>query len=214
MMTKFVQTFVKVTGWLPQKLVFRTKIYYEDRTRMGRRIQGPAILISNHTSVFDYAVLLFVFFSRTLYYQMAELLFKKKFLRIFLPLMGGIRVDRGANEFGFMARSEEILRRGGVVGIFPEGRLPRTGETRPLPFGPGAAFIAFSTGAPIIPVYTDGAYFGRQRARVIIGTPLYPEALVDAKLTQKENIQRINTAMREKIVKLEEQLNERKKEEK
>ena len=125
MMTKFVQAFVKVTGWLPQKLVFRTKIYYEDRTRMGRRIQGPAILISNHTSVFDYAVLLFVFFSRTLYYQMAELLFKKKFLHIFLPLMGGIRVDRGANEFGFMARSEEILRR--EIGRTFEGVLEDAG---------------------------------------------------------------------------------------
>ena len=24
--------FVKITGWLPQKLIFRTKIYYEDIT--------------------------------------------------------------------------------------------------------------------------------------------------------------------------------------
>ena len=42
---------------------------YEDKKIQGRRIGGAAIVISNNSSIFDYAVFLFVFISRTLRYQ-------------------------------------------------------------------------------------------------------------------------------------------------
>ena len=122
MLTEFFNTFVKVTGWLPQKIAFRTKIEYEDKAVQGRRIKGPAIIISNHTSVFDYAVLLFVFFTRTLRVQMAEVLFQKQPLGLFLKMMGGIYVNRDTHDFSFMGKSEELLRKGKVVGIFPDAQ--------------------------------------------------------------------------------------------
>ena len=75
-----MQTFVRLTGWLPQRIVFRTKVLYEDRNAQGSRIHGPAILVSNHTAIYDFAAMLFVFYSRTLRYQMAEVLFRKKLL--------------------------------------------------------------------------------------------------------------------------------------
>ena len=138
MVIRFVNLFAKITGWPVQLLCFRTRILYEDKKIQGRRIGGAAIVISNHTSIFDYAVFLFVFISRTLRYQMAEILFEKKPLCYLLKLLGGIRIDRDSHDFSFMARSEAILRNDGVVGIFPEGRLAREGEERPLPFQPGA----------------------------------------------------------------------------
>ena len=52
-MIGFFNSFTKITGWIVQKICFRTKIYYEDKAVQGRRIKGSAILISNHTSVFD-----------------------------------------------------------------------------------------------------------------------------------------------------------------
>ena len=66
MLTEFFNGFVKATGWPAYKIAFRTKIYYEDKSVQSRRIKGAAMVVSNHTSVFDYAVLLFVFFTRTL----------------------------------------------------------------------------------------------------------------------------------------------------
>ena len=63
MLIKFFNWFTKITAWPVQKLLFRTKIHYEDKSVQSRRIKGSAILISNHTSVFDYAAHLFVFFS-------------------------------------------------------------------------------------------------------------------------------------------------------
>ena len=211
---RIVNAFTKITGFLPQFFCFRTKIYYEDKKAQGRRIKGPAIIISNHTSVYDYAVILFVFFWRTLRYQMAELLFRKRLLRRFLRSMGGIFVDRDAHNFSFIGKSEEILRRGGVVGVFPESRLPKEGETRPLEFKPSAAFLALSSGVPVIPVYTNGSYFKRARARVIIGKPVYAADLASPDKTDKENVAEVTRALREKIIELGEVLDGRTKEKK
>ena len=123
-MIRFFNNFVKATGWPTQLICFRTKVYYENKAVQSRRIRGSAILVSNHTAVYDYAVMLFVFFTRTLRYQMAEVLFGKKVLGPFLKNMGGILVDRDSTNYSFMSESAKILEQGGVVGIFPEGRLP------------------------------------------------------------------------------------------
>ncbi len=209
MWIKFCNAFVKITGWSAQFFCFRTKVYCEDAAQQGRRIRGPAILVSNHTSVFDYAVYLFVFFSRTLRFQMAELLFDKKLLGPLLRCLGGIYVNRNAHDLGFIAKSENILRSGGVVGIFPEGRLPRKGEVPPLPFSSGAAFLALSADVPIIPLYTNGAYFGKKRARVMIGKPIYVRQLLDTGLSEKENLTQITEKIRDRIIELGNELDER-----
>lgn len=208
MLIKFWNAFVKITAYLPQLVIFRTKVYYEDKAAQSRRIKGGAIIISNHTSVWDYAEYLFVFFFRTLRAQMAEVLFEKKPLGLFLKMMGGIRVNRGANDFACVTKSEKILEKGGVVLIFPESRLPLKGEERPLPFKPGAAYLALLSGAPVVPVFTNGKYFSKKRARVIIGKPIYARDLIDDNLSEKENLARITDIMRDRIISLEKQLYE------
>ncbi len=203
--------FVKITGYLVQKIVFRTKVYYEDKSLQSRRIKGKAIIISNHTSVYDYAAEIFVFYSRTLRYQMAEVLFKKKFLGLFLRAMGGIYVDRNSHDFSFMLKSEKILDKNGVVGIFPESRLPKEGEERPLKFVPSATYLALNSGAKIIPVYTNGEYFGKKRARVIIGKPLFAADYYDDTLSEKENIEKITEILRQNTIRLGKLLDEKSK---
>ena len=211
MLIKLFNAFVKITAFPVQWAVFRTKVYYEDKSAQSRRIKGAAVLVSNHTSVWDYACYMFVFFFRTLRCQMAEVLFNKKPLGLFLKMMGGIRVDRDARDFSFVAKSQEILEKGGVVEIFPESRLPLKGEERPLPFKPSAAYIALLSGAPIIPVFSNGAYYTKKRARVIIGKPMYARELYDDSLSEKENLAAISEAMREKIISLEKMLYEQAK---
>ena len=199
--------FVKITGWPAQLLCFRTKVLYEDKNVQGRHIKEAAIVLSNHTSVFDYAVYLFVFFTRTLRFQMAEVLFQKPLLGMFLRCMGGIRVDRGTHDFGFLPKSQEILERGGVVGIFPESRLPLPGEARPLPFKVSAAYLALTSGVPIIPVVTNGSYFSRRRARVLIGKPILASDLLEEGASETENLQIVSERLRERIIELEKLLN-------
>lgn len=199
---RIVNWFTKITAWPVQFLCFRTKVLYEDRGVQGRRIRGPAIIVSNHTSVFDYAVYLFVFYSRTLRVQMAEVLFRKKVLGFYLRQMGGILVNRDTRDFSFLTRSAAVLQKGGVVGIFPEGRLPRSGEDRPLPFQSGAAFLALQTNVPVIPVYTNGSYFSKKRCTVVIGTPVDPGETGSLDLPDKEKIERLSTILRDRVMEL------------
>lgn len=212
MPVKFWNAFVKITAYPVQLPVFRTKVYYEDKTVQSRRVKGAAIVVSNHTSVWDYAVYLFVFFFRTLRCQMAEVLFEKKPLGLFLKMMGGIRVDRGSFDYGVVSKSLQVLGKGGLLCVFPESRLPVKGERRPLDFKPGAAYMALMSGAPIIPVFTNGAYFSPKRARVMIGTPIYARDLADEQLSERENLENISNALREKIIDLEQKLYEQTKE--
>ena len=211
MLIEIFNWFVKITAWLPQKIVFNTKVYYQDKSVQGRHIKGAAIIASNHTSVFDYAAYLFVFFTRTLRVQMAEVLFDKQPLGLFLKMMGGIYVDRDAHNFSFLNKSEEILKKGGVVGAFPESRIPRPEEETPLEFKPGTAYLALSSQVPVIPVFTNGKYFCRERARVIIGTPMDPNDYADDSLSEKENIELFTNALRQRIIELGNELNERTK---
>lgn len=213
MLIDFFNWFVKITAYPVQKLIFRTKVYYQDKNVQSRHIKGAAIVISNHTSVFDYAVYLFVFFTRTLRVQMAEVLFDKKPLGLFLKMLGGIYVNRDVHNFDFINKSEEILRKGGVVGAFPESRIPRGGEQTPLEFKPSTAYLALSADVPVVPAFTNGRYFCRERARVIIGTPMKPSDFSDDKLSDKENIDRFNNALRQKIIELRNELDEQTKKE-
>ena len=201
-MSRFLIGFVKVTGLLPQWLCFRTKISYEDRAVQSRRIKGAAIVVSNHTSLYDYAVLLFVFFGRILRAQMAELLFRKKLLGPFLKGLGGIYVDRDSHNMGFVEQSLRILEKGGVLCVFPEARLAREGEERPLPFQTSPFYIALESGAPIIPVYTNGSYFRKERARVRIGVPIDARSLWRPDEDEKTNLLRITEAVRRKVIEL------------
>ena len=206
MLVSLFNWFVKLTAFPVAYLCFKTKVYYEDKGVQSRIVRGRAIIVSNHTSVFDYAVYLFVFFGRTLRVQMAEVLFKKKILGVFLRALGGIYVDRTAHDMTAVAKSEKILEKGGVVGIFPEGRLPREGEKRPLPFRKGAAYLAFTSGAPVIPVYTNGEYFGKKRTRVVVGKPVYASDFCSDGLSEKEELENFSEALRQKVSELQKYL--------
>lgn len=210
-MIAFCNWFTKITGWPLQALILRMKFYYENKSIQGRKIKGPAIIISNHTSVFDYAIMLFTFWNRTLRVQMAEILFKKKVLGRYLKMMGGIYVNREMKNFTFMTKSEEILQKGGVVGIFPEGRLPLKGEERPLEFKPGAAYLALAMNVPIIPIYTNGKYFTKERTRVVVGTPIMPSDIENSEGSDKEKLEALNRICREKIIELGKMTDEKQK---
>lgn len=212
-MNKFLYNFVKITGWPIAAPLFRTKHYYEDKSIQGRKINGPAIIISNHTAISDFIVYMYTFKGRYIHCVMADILYKKnKFMNWFLPRMGGIKVCRESNNYSFIEQSKEILSKGGVVEIFPEARIPKPLENKPLPFKPSAAYLAMLANVPVIPVYTSGVYYKKARARVIIGKPINVSELTDPTLSEKENIELINNHFRNRILELGDELKKQTKE--
>ena len=199
--------FVKLTGIIPAAFAFRTKVYYEDKRVQKRAVKGCAIIVSNHNSVWDFATMMFLFFGRTLRCVVAELMFEKNvFMNVFLRMLGCIRVDRNSHDFAFIEKGKSILSRGGVVEIFPEARIPKDDEEKPLPFKPSAVYLALESGASIVPVNICGKYFSKERIRVIIGKPIDVRELYDSALSEKENIENITEILRGKIIELGQQM--------
>ena len=125
-MSSLFTWFVKITAWPVYALLLRPKTYYENKKVQSRRIRGRAIVISNHTSIYDFAVTMFSFPSRTLRCAVAEIMYEKNFLMsFFLRALGTVRVDRNAHDFAFLSECDRILERGGVVEIYPESQIGR-----------------------------------------------------------------------------------------
>lgn len=199
--------FVKLTGWPLWRIIVRPKYYYENKSVQGRRIKGKAVVISNHTDVWDFAALMFLFPMRILRCVVAELMYEKNFfMTILLKGLGTIRVDRNSSDFAFIGKCSTILNKNGVVELFPEARLPKKHEKDLLPFKPSVTYLALESGTPIIPVYTDGNYFGKGRNYTLVGTPIDVRQLYDETLDEKENIERITLYLRGRINELKEKL--------
>ena len=190
---------LKITAYLPRLFILRFKVYYEDKKLQGRRIRGKAVVVSNHRSIYDFALMIFLFWTRTLRCVIGEVIFSRNLiLTWFLRALGGIKVERDSHDFAFLGRCTKVLKKGGVVEIYPEARLNVTDEDL-LDFKPSAVYIALEGNAPIIPVYTDGGYFKKSPANVIIGTPIDLNALYDESRSEKENIHEITEFVKEKI---------------
>lgn len=208
-MNIFVVWFTKITGFIPAALYFKKKVYYLNKKP---KVKGGALIISNHTSVFDYALYLFVFLKRNIIVLIAKsTYYMNKLLTTFLKLMGSIIVDRKSYDFSFMSEIENKLKDNKTVLFFPEGRLPLKDEHELLEFKPSFVYIALNSGKPIIPCYTNGEYgfFNKKRTRVMIGDPIYVKDLYDDEKSEKDNIDYICNYVKEYINKLKNELNKR-----
>ena len=195
-----VRLFTKLTGLLPELLYLKRKTYYVNRHEQGRRIHGAALLVSNHTSLMDFVTLFFLFFGRTLHVLAAEVLYGSALMRFFLDCLGCIRVDRNTSDMSFLQTAIEQLRRGKVVGVFPESKLSTDGRMQD--FKPSIAYIALKSGAPIIPIYCEGKYGLFKRARVVVGERIYLREYCSEAEPSAETLERLAALVRGRILEL------------
>ena len=202
--SNFILGFVKVTGFIAGAVFFKPKKYYES-DNCKKRLKGPCILMSNHTSLLDFPLYLLVFPFSTIRFWMAEVLFNKgKLFSWFLFKLGGIYINRNAYDTSFIEESLSILDKNGIIGVFPQGRLPVKGKS--FPFKPGIVLVASKTDAPIIPVYTDGNYGLFKRTHVIIGEPIYLQKHLTCEKNEREEIEKLTAMLEEKNYELKDKL--------
>ncbi len=195
----FFIAFAKITGLIPVWLLFKPRIKVAHGG--SRRLPAPSILVSNHCSLLDFVLYLLVFPFRTIRFLMAEVLFNKgKFMSWLLYSLGGIFVGRETKDFSFVSDSLEVLEDGGIVGVFPQGRLPVGGK--PFPFTVSTSFIATHSTAPIIPVYTDGNYGIFKRANVVIGAPIYLADYMEEGLSEDEQLAHLTAVLEREVYSL------------
>ena len=139
----------------------------------------PFIIAANHQAWFDPAFIIPFFPERPLIYTMAkrETIFNRAWKRRLLPLIGvfPISPNRGELDEQGLRTVYQVLERGGVMLMFPEGRYSRGRALRPLRNGIG--FFAVHAGVPICPVAVRGtdALWPFRRIDVSIGPPVLPD---------------------------------------
>jgi 1-acyl-sn-glycerol-3-phosphate acyltransferase len=140
---------------------------------------GPLIVVSNHVHLTD-PLLLMCAFPRWITYMAKEELFRYPLLGAILRSGRVLPVPRGGSveqKRDLMRQSENVLRRGEVLALFPEGKRDRTGIL--LRGKPGAAVLAAHTGAQVVPAAITGTetldgwswLWRRPRLTVTIGKP-------------------------------------------
>ncbi|MCU1503258.1 MAG: putative acyltransferase [Ilumatobacteraceae bacterium] len=116
---------------------------------------GPAILAPNHISFLDSAFLMLSVSRNISFVGKAEYMnsWKTKYL---FPAMGMIPIDRGGGKKSMLALevAEDVLNRGELFGIFPEGTRSRDGFL--YKGRTGVARLAMKVGCPIYPVGVVG----------------------------------------------------------
>jgi 1-acyl-sn-glycerol-3-phosphate acyltransferase len=121
---------------------------------------GGAVVCANHTGPFDPLAVGHLLQAHHVppRFMAKQELFDIPVLGTLLRHAGQIPVRRGAGRAGrAIGTAEELVRRGGVVVMFPEGSYTRDAAQWPMRARPGAARIALDTGAPLIPVACVGS---------------------------------------------------------
>jgi len=138
---------LNVLTWARLLVLLVTRREVKGRENLPRR--GPVILVSNHLNLADPPIIT-VMTPRRIVWMAKQELFDIPFFGGWYRILGLIPVRRFEADLRALRRAQDTLRKGLVLGMFPEGT--RTGRPGLNEGEPGTALLALRSGAPIVPV--------------------------------------------------------------
>jgi glycerol-3-phosphate dehydrogenase (NAD(P)+) len=154
--------------WLVRAFLLPFFRIYFRMARIGREhipAEGPVIIAANHRSFLDpFVIATMAPWRRPMYYVAKKELFQKRWMAWVLNALGAFPLDRGAADRESISTAKELLARGEIVLIFPEGTRTRPGSLGKPKRGVGR--LALETGAPVIPVAVIGTEAVRRGWRI------------------------------------------------
>ncbi len=127
---------------------------------------GPVLVVANHKSWWD-PVLLGVVLPRQVHFMAKAELYQNRVFGTVLRWLGAFPVRRGTADRASLRQAFELLSRGRVVGLFPEGTRSRTDVLKAPE--PGAGYIALRTPVTVVPAGIIGRYRLFRRMSVSVG---------------------------------------------
>jgi cytidylate kinase len=161
-------------GFLPAifKVIFRMDISGADRFPK----RGGVVLASNHLSNVD-PFFLGCSCPRQIHFMAKAELWKSKVLGKLITAYGAFPINRGQADRHAVRAALNILEKGAVVGIFPEGHRQHDGQLGEI--NPGVTLFSLRGGVTTIPVMLSGTervvrkgLLRFPRVRVFYGDPL------------------------------------------
>ncbi len=165
--------------------------------------EGGALMISNHQSFLDPAVLGAQLWRPMSYLAKAELWDNPVFGWLITRLYA-FPVRQGAGDVGAIKETIRRLQEGHLLNIYPEGSRTEDGEL--LPVQAGAALVIRKAGVPVVPAVVDGSFFAwpkgrllpqRHPVRVMYGKPMRMDHM-----KPKEIVAEIERIFREMLAEL------------
>ena len=148
---------------------YRPKVTFLGETVKSPRLKTPSVIIANHTSMWDPLMMLAIFFHNRSIVVAKDQIEDPHFSWALTRVKCVIPCDRFNldTEWALIAKRE--LEKGNSVIIFPEGKCRYDGLLNE--FKTGFAFLARSTGAPVLSVGIDGIYKRGHRTQIVVGEP-------------------------------------------
>lgn len=168
--------FIKYTGIPLIRFFLRPKVILEhEAASVSRYIEKRLIICCNHTWWMDLPVMYDLFWRRSprslAALDVAEKNAAQKYMQ---STMGCIFLNREGYDWGSIRTCIDELNQDGCICVCPEGRLNFGKEN--APFQKGAAMMAVTTGASVVPVYINSPYLPFRRTRIILGEPVLFDA--------------------------------------
>ena len=143
--------------------------------RQNLRVKGKAIFIANHRSMWDPLILALVS-PRNIHFMAKKELFESKLGNFFFRSLYAFPVNRRNVDLQSLKNALNVLDKGDVFGIFPEGKRAVTDSLDE--FEKGAAFLAIRSGAPVIPIYIHPDTSRQVRPVMLVGKPIDVSSIV------------------------------------
>lgn len=131
--------------------------------------RGPLILVANHNNIIDPPLLGASIPHRPVVFMAKKELFDRWYSGWLVRGYCAFPVRRGEPDRQAFRQALEVLRRGLILGMFPEGTRSKTGAMGPAQ--PGTAVIALRARVPILPVGITGTDKVKGPASVIRRRP-------------------------------------------
>ncbi len=161
------------------------RVVFRIRIRGRRNLEGlrRAVLVSNHTLLFDPGIIAHAIRPRRTYFTMLEETALVPFLGTFVRLLGAIPIPERIGALRTLdTAARSALSRMGFIHFFPEGEC-YDGNQDIMPFHWGAFLLAARLGVPVVPVTTvlhERRWRGRTTIRVLGRTlRLPPRVTID-----------------------------------
>ncbi len=156
-------------------LVYRLFTDYHVSGRENVPLEGPLILAMNHIHTLDSPAAMVAMPRQVTTFAARKWRHTPK--GWILTLAGAIFVNRGEVDRQALRAALDVLKRGGVLGLAPEGTRSPTFQLQSA--RGGVAYLAYLSGARILPVAVTGVehmlpslrHLRRARVRVVIGQP-------------------------------------------
>ncbi len=160
---------------------------------------GGYIIASNHIGRLDAAIAYYILDRPDIIMVVAEKYEKVAFFRWLTRLVNGMFIDRYNADIHAIRETLRRIRKGGIFAITPEGTRSKSGNL--LAAKPGAAYLAWKAGVPVLPVALTGTedavvverlkHFKRLQIKAVAGE--FFTLPMEVKGAQREAIMQANT---------------------